>query len=164
MPQLDTATFAPQLVWLAITFIGLYLILARAVLPRIASVLEARQKRIDVNLEKAEALKVEAEARAVDEVRDAAVDIALNATRKLIEAAEVLAGEAAERHDALAGKLAEQGKEAEERIGAATRDALKHVHTVAAEIAGAATEKLIGLKIGEQGARAAVETVLGEKD
>ncbi len=85
MPQLDTATFAPQLVWLAITFIGLYLILARAVLPRIASVLEERQERIDVNLEKAEALKVEAEARAVDEVRDAAVDIALNATRKLIE-------------------------------------------------------------------------------
>ncbi len=163
MPQLDTATFAPQLVWLAITFIGLYLILARAVLPRIASVLEERQKRIDGNLEKAEALKVEAEAaraayeKALEEARVAA-------HRRLIEAAEVLAREAAERHEALAGKLAEQGKEAEERIGAATRDALKHVHTVAAEIAGAATEKLIGAKIGERGARAAVETVLGEKD
>ena len=163
MPQLDPATFAPQLVWLAITFIGLYLILARAVLPRIASVLEERQKRIDGNLEKAEALKVEAEAaraayeKALEEARVAA-------HRRLIEAADVLGREAAERHEALAGKLAEQGKEAEERIGAATRDALKHVHTVAAEIAGAATEKLIGLKIGEQGARAAVETVLGEKD
>ncbi len=163
MPQLDTATFAPQLVWLAITFIGLYLILARAVLPRIASVLEARQKRIDGNLEKAETLKVKAEAaRAAYE--EALEEARLAAHRRLIEAAEVLAREAEERHDALAGKLAEQGKEAEERIGAATRDALKHVHTVAAEIAGAATEKLIGTKIGEQGARAAVETVLGEKD
>ena len=163
MPQLDTATFAPQLVWLAITFIGLYLILARAVLPRIASVLEARQKRIDGNLEKAEALKVKAEAaRAAYE--EALEEARVAAHRRLIEAAEVLAREAAEHHEALAGKLAEQGKEAEERIGAATRDALKHVHTVAAEIAGAATEKLIGTKIGEQGARAAVETVLGEKD
>ena len=163
MPQLDTATFAPQLVWLAITFIGLYLILARAVLPRIASVLEERQKRIDVNLEKAEALKVEAEAaraayeKTLDEARVAA-------HTRLSEAADVLAREAAERHEALAGKLAQEGKEAEERIGAAMQEALKHVHTVAAEIAGAATEKLIGLKIGEQGARAAVETVLGEKD
>ncbi len=163
MPQLDTATFAPQLVWLAITFIGLYLILARAVLPRIASVLEDRQKRIDGNLEKAEGLKVEAEAaraayeEALDEARVAA-------HRRLIEAAEVLAGEAAERHQALAGKLARQGKEAEERIGAAMGEALKHVHTVAAEIAGEAAEKLTGLKIGEEGARAAVERVLGEKD
>ena len=163
MPQLDTATFAPQLVWLAITFIGLYLILARSVLPRIASVLEERQKKIDDNLKKAEALKVEAEAaRAAYE--EALEEGRLAAHRRLSEAGELLASEAAERHEALAGKLAQQGKEAEERIGAATRDALKHVHTVAAEIAGAATEKLIGLKIGEQGARAAVETVLGEKD
>jgi F-type H+-transporting ATPase subunit b len=163
MPQLDTATFAPQLVWLAITFIGLYLILARAVLPRIASVLEERQKRIDGDLEKAEALKVEAEtARAAYE--EALEEARVAAHRRLIEAAEVLAGEAAERHEALAGKLADEGKEAEERIGAAMRDALEHVHTVAAEIAAEATEKLIGLKIGEEGARAAVETVLGEKD
>ncbi|MFB3149920.1 MAG: F0F1 ATP synthase subunit B' [Alphaproteobacteria bacterium] len=163
MPQLDTATFAPQLVWLAITFIGLYLILARAVLPRIASVLEERQKRIDVNLEKAEALKVKAEAAraAYEEALDAA---RVAAHTRLSEAADVLAREAAERHEALAGKLAQEGKEAEERIGAAMEEALKHIHTVAAEIAGAATEKLIGLKIGEQGARAAVETVLGEKD
>ncbi len=163
MPQLDTATFAPQLVWLAITFIGLYLILARAVLPRIASVLEDRQKRIDGNLEKAEGLKVEAEAaRAAYE--EALEEARLKAHRRLIGAAEVLAREAAERHETLAGKLAEQGKEAEERIGAATQEALKHVHTVAAEIAGEAAEKLIGTKIGEPGARAAVETVLGEKD
>ena len=163
MPQLDTATFAPQLVWLAITFIGLYLILARAVVPRIASVLEERQKKIDGDLEKAEALKVEAEA-ARESYEKSLEEARLAAHRRLIEAAEVLAGEAAERHEALAGKLAKEGKEAEERIGAATRDALKHVHTIAAEIAAEATEKLIGLKIGEEGARAAVETVLGEKD
>ncbi len=163
MPQLDTATFAPQLVWLAITFIGLYLILARAVLPRIASVLEERQKRIDVTLEKAEALKVEAEAARAD-YEQALDEARLDAQTRLSEAADVLAREAAERHEALAGKLAQEGKEAEERIGAAMQEALKHIHTVAAEVAGEATEKLIGTKVGEQGARAAVETVLGEKD
>jgi len=163
MPQLDTATFAPQLVWLAITFIGLYLILAGAVLPRIASVLEERQKRIDGNLEKAETLKVEAEA-ARTAYEEALEEARTKAHRRLIEAAEVLGLEAAARHQALAEKLARQGKEAEERIGAATRDALKHIGAVAAEIAGEATEKLIGTKIGGEGARAAVETVLGEKD
>jgi F-type H+-transporting ATPase subunit b len=163
MPQLDTASFAPQLIWLAITFIGLYLILARAVLPRIASVLDERQKKIDDNLAKAEALKVEAEAaRAAYE--EALKEAHMVAHRRLIETAEVLAREAAERHETLAGKLAREGQEAEERVGAATDEALKHVQSIAAEIAGEATEKLIGLKIGEPGARGAVETVLGEKD
>ena len=46
MPQLDIATYAPQLVWLAITFIFLYIVLSKVALPRIGEVLEERQQRI----------------------------------------------------------------------------------------------------------------------
>ena len=61
MPQLDISVFAPQIVWLTITFLAMYFLMAKVALPRIAQVLDERQTRIDDNLEKAAALKKEAE-------------------------------------------------------------------------------------------------------
>src|SRR5215475_15386899 len=58
-PPLDTSTFAPQLVWLALTFALLYVILKRAVLPRVGEVIEERSDRIKRDLAQAEELKVE---------------------------------------------------------------------------------------------------------
>jgi F-type H+-transporting ATPase subunit b len=45
MPQLDFSTFSPQLIWLVITFLGLYLLMSRVALPRIGGVIEQRQSR-----------------------------------------------------------------------------------------------------------------------
>ena len=62
MPQLDVTTFAPQLVWLAITFFAMFIIMWKVAVPKIANALETRQMRVEDNLKKAEDLKREAEA------------------------------------------------------------------------------------------------------
>src|SRR5438477_11538196 len=62
MPQLDVSTFTPQLVWLAISFIALYLLMSRLGLPRVDAIIEARRKRLDDDLARAAATKAEAEA------------------------------------------------------------------------------------------------------
>ena len=62
MPQLESATFISQIVWLAVTFLALYVVMARIALPRIGEVLEARQDRIAHDLDTAASLKAEAEA------------------------------------------------------------------------------------------------------
>ena len=61
MPQLDISTYPPQLVWLLITFLALYLVVWKVALPRIVDVREARQRGVEYDLGKAEALRSEAE-------------------------------------------------------------------------------------------------------
>jgi len=57
MPQLDFSTFAPQLVWLAITFAVLYFIIAKFALPRIGGTIEQRSDKIANDLDRAQSLK-----------------------------------------------------------------------------------------------------------
>ena len=52
-PPFDVHTFPSQLIWLAIAFAALYLLMSRIALPRIANILEERHDRIADDLEEA---------------------------------------------------------------------------------------------------------------
>ncbi len=60
MPQLNPEFFISQLFWLAIFFSLLFIVLWRISLPRIATVLEKRQAKIDENLSSAKELQEQA--------------------------------------------------------------------------------------------------------
>jgi F-type H+-transporting ATPase subunit b len=62
MPQLDISTYAPQIIWLVITFVILFLVMWKVIVPRISDALEVRQRRIEYNLARAAELQKEAEA------------------------------------------------------------------------------------------------------
>ena len=59
MPQLVLEDWVPQLIWLAISFVVLYLIMSRVALPRIGTVIEQRRDRIAHDLDQAAHLKQE---------------------------------------------------------------------------------------------------------
>jgi F-type H+-transporting ATPase subunit b len=162
MPQLDLATFPPQLIWLAITFVVLYLLMAKLGLPRISGIIGARRQRIDIDLEKAQQMKVEAEAviaayeRALAEARQ-------QAQITLKETTERLNAEAAERQRQTAERLATETAAAERRIAEAKSAALANIREVAVEVARAAAGKLIGAEIDGARAAAAVDAVMRER-
>ena len=143
MPQLDYHTFLPQLVWLAISFVVLYVLMTTLALPKVKDAIEGRRHRLDGDLGRAAAAKQEAEAalaayqKTLAEARAAAQDT-------LRQTGERLAAEAAERQRQLAASLTAQIETAEARIAAGKEQALGDIRTVAADVGSALVEKLTG--------------------
>jgi len=145
MPQLDFSGYAPQIVWLAITFVALYILMSRVALPRIATVIEHRRDRIASDLDAAARLKEETDEviaayeAELAEARGRAHQIAAETRDKLnTELAE-------ERAEVEAG-LAKKTAEAEKRIADTKAKALAEVDSAAADAAGEIITSLTGLK------------------
>jgi F-type H+-transporting ATPase subunit b len=143
MPQLDYHTFVPQLVWLAISFVVLYVLMSRLALPKVRAAIEGRRRRLDSDLSRAAALRQEAEA-ALAAYQKTLADARAAAQETLRQTGERLAAEAAERQRQLAATLGEQIAAAEQRIAASKEQALGEVRSIAAEVGGAVVEKLTG--------------------
>ncbi len=161
MPQLDASTFPQQLFWLAITFVLLYLVMWKVVMPRIAEVLQDRQERIDDDLERAQKLRDDA-AAVLEAYEKTIADGRTQAQTILREASEASAAEADRRQAALRDKLTQQTSEAEARIRAASEEAMANIRSVAAEAAQAAVSRLGGPSISQADAERAVADVMAE--
>jgi F-type H+-transporting ATPase subunit b len=161
MPQLDAESFPSQIFWLIVAFAGLYYLLRRKALPRVAEILEARQERIGADLDRAARLRSEAEeAQRRHEQVVAEAQTRASAEAKAVQ--ERVQAEIAKRQAGLDAGLGKQLAEAESRIGAARERALSEVQNVAAEVAAVAVERLAGLKVGEAEVRDALARVTAE--
>ncbi len=143
-PPFDKQTFPSQLLWLALTFVALYLLMARIALPRIDSILERRRVRISGDLSEAQRLKGESDAaiaayeKSLAEARGRAQAVANESRQR--QAAE---SEAARK--ALDATLNARIAEAETGIAATKSAAMANVRGIATEAAAAIVERLIGI-------------------
>jgi F-type H+-transporting ATPase subunit b len=159
MPQLDISTFTPQLVWLAIWFVVLYLLMAKLAMPRIARAMEARRRRREDDLARAAQLKAEAEA-ANAAYQKTLAEARAQAQAAIKETSDRLAAEAAKQQRALAATLAEQIEAAERRIAATKEQALAEVRGIAVDVGRSVVEKLTGAAPDAAKMAAAVDTSL----
>ncbi len=159
MPQLELHDFAPQLIWLAISFIVLYLIMARVALPRIATVIEERRDRIASDLDQAEQLKQKTE-EAIAAYEEALAQARTRALGIAQETREALAGEVEAEKLEVEKQIAAKTAEAETRILDAKSAALAHVNEVAGEVAETIVQELIGGKLTKAEVNQAVSKAL----
>jgi F-type H+-transporting ATPase subunit b len=146
MPQLESWHFLPQLVWLAISFALLYLVMAFVALPRIGGVLAKRKEKIETDLDAAE--RARAEAGEALQAYEASLAGAREESHRLIgEAAHDAAKTAEARNHELGQAIARQIEEAGAAVAAAKDEAMEHLTAMAAEAAREATAKLIGVEV-----------------
>ena len=162
MPQLEVSTFVPQLFWLAITFVVLYLLMARIGLPRVGGAIDARRRRVDDDLARAAQLKAEAEA-VLAAYQETLAKARADAQAAVKETTDRMAAEAAERQRELGESLARQTAEAERQITAAKQRALSEMPQIVAEVARSVAEKVTGSAPDPAGLAAAVDRALAER-
>jgi F-type H+-transporting ATPase subunit b len=145
MPQLDFANplTISQVVWGAVIFALLYVVLSRVGLPRVGAVLEERARRIAADLETAQAAKLQSDA-AVQEMIAATAKARAEAQATINAELDKAKGRAAEQAARLNERLEHQLADAEAQIGAARASAMRALRQVASETAVSVVTRLTG--------------------
>jgi F-type H+-transporting ATPase subunit b len=160
MPQLDPNWFAPQLFWLAVSFLVLYLLLSRVALPRVAEVLEERRTRIEHDLDRAQRLKDEADAIRAE--LDRALVAAREEARQILKAAaDTAQADAKAQSDATSRALQARTREAEARIAQAREATVQSLRQSASGLAADIAERLTGTRPSDSAAASAVAGASG---
>jgi F-type H+-transporting ATPase subunit b len=161
-PPFQSENFPSQIIWLAVSFVVLYVLMSKIALPRIGSILDERSRRIGDDLAAAQRLKEQSDAA------HAAYEKALAEARARAQSiANTMRGQQASEADATHKRLEAQ---LHERIGAAERSiaatrtaAMASVKSIAADSAAAIVERLIGKAPTAQDVAAALsDTGLGD--
>ena len=158
-PPFQKETFASQLVWFAIAFIALYLIISRLAIPRIGGIMAARSQTIAGDLAEAAKLKDQSDAalaayeKSLNDARTRAQTLA-NETRDRLNA------EAEQARKRLEGELNAKLTAAEAVINDTKRAAMANVQAIAVETAAAIVRRLIGSDPAPKAVEQAVADVL----
>ena len=158
-PPFNKETFASQLVWFAIFFIALYVMIGRFAIPRIGGIIEARRGRVEGDLAEANRLKEQSDA-ALAAYEKSLADARTRAQALGNETREKLNAEADKARHELEAQLNAKLAEAEKIISATKTSAMSNVQGIAVETATAIVERLIGTAPSGSAVQAAVADAL----
>ena len=157
MPQLNPEFFVSQLFWLAVFFTFLFVFLWRVSLPRIATVLEKRQNKIDENLSTAKELQeqaMEIEKKINDQINQAK----LETDEKIKKTINDLQEEASSQLSALDRELEKKVLDAEKEIIKNKDNQLKNINNEIANITKLTLGKITDIELSDSDLNKVIET------
>lgn len=142
-PPFNTATFPSQLLWFAVIFGVLYLLMSRVALPRVGGIFEFRRTRIAKDLDEASMMQRQAEAAGAAYDK-ALADAKAQAQRVAQDMREKVAADTQIKRTDLEGALNARLAAAEAQIAATRTQAMTSVSAIAREAAAAIIQQLTG--------------------
>ena len=146
-PPFDVSLFPHQLIWFALSFGALYLIMAKIALPRIAAVIAARDAAAKADLDAA--AKASAEAEDARKAAEQGAAAARTKAREMIDGMRTqAAAEFAVEQAKVEKTIAERGAIAEKRIAETRTKAMSEVGPIAADLARNIAARVTGGAVG----------------
>ena len=149
MPQLNPEFFISQLFWLVVTFSFLILFLWRISLPRINSVLEKRESKINNDIETAKQLQIEAE-KMQNQIEKQLLDAQEEASDLIKNSTKNIQNNASKEITKLKRKLNKKIDETAVIIENNKKESLKKIHKYIHDITKSILTKLAKVSINEQ--------------
>lgn len=157
-PPFDSANFSPLLVWLALSFGLLYLLMAKIAVPRVENLLHARAHKITQDISEANALRAKAEEAAATHEKTVA-DAKVKAVALAQETHARLNAETEAKRLALETELNAKLAASEAQVLATKAKAMGHVDEIARDTAATIVQHITG-KPADQNAIAKALTTL----
>ncbi len=162
LPQFNPKYFPSQLFWLFVCFAFLYVFFSKKTLPEISSVLENRRNHIQSDLEQAESLRSQAEE--TQRIYENGLESARKESAQIIyDLHEEIQETAQHKNEFFIEKSKLSIQELEDKLQKAKKETMEEMNTIAAEIASAAAEQIVGIATNLDDAKTVVEALSNSK-
>ena len=162
MPQLNPEYWVSQIVWLIITFGFLYIILWKAILPKITQNLENRKAQILSNLDNAQIFRDQSEKKNLE--YNKILKLAKQeAKKKLDETRNKINNDIKNKKKHFDLEIEKEIQKTEKEIKTLKLSSIKHINKIAVEISSEIVRKIMGTEVNTSNISAIVDDISKKK-
>jgi F-type H+-transporting ATPase subunit b len=158
LPQFDPSSWASQIFWLTITFIVLYIVFGRSVIPTLGQTIQNRHDYIANAITQAENLSKQAETLK-EEMDNALKSAGQSASAYMTEADQEGKTKLANALSVFREKYEQKIAESEKSIESAKLKALQEMDEIAVRLSAQAAEKIAGISASQSDANNIVKSL-----
>ena len=162
MPQLEISTYPSQIFWLVVSFIILYIIMSRIIIPRISSVVKNRESEIKNNINASEQLYKDTKI-INDELEKVREDTETEAREIINNLKEATNKKIIKNYEALKEKIEKRLQKDEQEILQNKKKALKEINKISLNLTEEILKKISdGKKVKKKKIKSIIKNNLKE--